>query len=226
MRSRMRPTPSCRTDRVRSVASGPNGRIDKRPAPAARPQQPRRSCFGRAAGDRRDGGAGMPAGGRVKVSMAFESNTDRPGYPIRLSGMARQHCASHDASSHTGHTGQPVELRVSSRITSTSRSPAGREDALSSQSRSSDGASAQVEPVRGKSNQQGAPQHLQHSFTARQIGTASNEAFASSSSGSFRFDKKEFREKKRRAACATQLFKRPGTAFACDCICIALRTNR
>ena len=190
MRSRMRPTPSCRTDRVRSVASGPNGRIDKRPAPAARPQQPRRSCFGRAAGDRRDGGAGMPAGGRVKVSMAFESNTDRPGYPIRLSGMARQHCASHDASSHTGHTGQPVELRVSSRITSTSRSPAGREDALSSQSRSSDGASAQVEPVRGKSNQQGAPQHLQHSFTARQIGTASNEAFV-------RFDKNNFAKKKK-----------------------------
>ena len=49
-------------------------------------------------------------------------------------------------------------------------------------------------------------QHLQRSFTARQIGTASNEAFV-------RFDKK-FREK-RRAACATQLFKRPGTASAC-----------
>ena len=52
----------------------------------------------------------------------------------------------------------------------------------------------QKQPAR--SSQQGAPQHLQHSFTARQIGTASNEAFASSSSGSFRFDKKEFREKK------------------------------
>ena len=60
----------------------------------------------------------------------------------------------------------------------------------------------------GASSQQGAaPQHLQRSFTARQIGTASNEAFV-------RFDKK-ISLKKRRAACATQLFKRPGTASAC-----------
>ena len=42
----------------------------------------------------------------------------------------------------------------------------------------------------GASSQQGAaPQHLQRSFTARQIGTASNEAFV-------RFDKKISRKKK------------------------------
>ena len=161
-----RPTPLHAGPRpIGGAAFGPNDRIDKRPAPAAaRPQQPRRSCFGRAAGDRRDGGAGMPAGGRVKVSIGIiESNTDRPtgvsGPAFR--GKDRQHhcCASHDRVDRSIDTGrQPVEQKLNlKRITSAaSRSPAGRGDGCSSrtsqpcQPRSSDGASAQVEPVRQK----------------------------------------------------------------------------
>ena len=43
---------------------GPATTVQQRPTPAASRATPRRSCFGRAAGDRRDGGARMPAGRR------------------------------------------------------------------------------------------------------------------------------------------------------------------
>ena len=181
MRSRRMPVPPLHAGPrpIGGAAFGPNDRIDKRPAPAAaRPQQPRRSCFGRAAGDRRDGGAGMPAGGRVKVSIGIiESNTDRPtgvsGPAFR--GKDRQHhcCASHDRVDRSIDTGrQPVEQKLNlKRITSAaSRSPAGRGDALrapaSHASRDRRTAQAHRSSPSGKSNQQGGSEQPARSSTA------------------------------------------------------------
>ena len=181
MRSRRMPVPPLHAGPrpIGGAAFGHNDRIDKRPAPAAaRPQQPRRSCFGRAAGDRRDGGAGMPAGGRVKVSIGIiESNTDRPTgvSDPAFRGKDRQHhcCASHDRVDRSIDTGrQPVEQKLNlKRITSAaSRSPAGRGDALrapaSHASRDRRTAQAHRSSPSGKSNQQGGSEQPARSSTA------------------------------------------------------------
>ena len=180
MRSRRMPVPPLHAGPrpIGGAAFGPNDRIDKRPAPAAaRPQQPRRSCFGRAAGDRRDGGAGMPAGGRVKVSIGIiESNTDRPtggvrsGFPGQGSSAPLLRIARSSRSIDTGR--QPVEQKLNlKRITSAaSRSPAGRGDALrapaSHASRDRRTAQAHRSSPSGKSNQQGGSEQPARSSTA------------------------------------------------------------
>ena len=221
-----RPTPSCRTasDRRGGVWSQRPNRQTTCPrcgASTATPTILLRTCCRRQAGR-----GSRDAGGRACQSVDRDHRVQyrpsdrgvRSGFPGQGSSAPLLRIARSSRSIDTGR--QPVEQKLNlKRITSAaSRSPAGRGDALrapaSHASRDRRTAQAHRSSPSGKSNQQGAssqqgaaPQHLQRSFTARQIGTASNEAFV-------RFDKKKFREK-RRAACATQLFKRPGTASAC-----------
>ena len=214
MRSRRMPVPPLHAGPrpIGGAAFGPNDRIDKRPAPAAaRPQQPRRSCFGRAAGDRRDGGAGMPAGGRVKVSIGIiESNTDRPtggvrsGFPgqgssaplLRIARSSRsidRHWPSASRAKAQPQTDNLGSLEVAGGQGGWmlfAHQPAMPAAIVGRRKRTGRARPAKATSKEGASSQQGAaPQHLQRSFTARQIGTASNEAFV-------RFDKKISRKKK------------------------------
>ena len=55
---------------------GPATTVQQRPTPAASRATPRRSCFGRAAGDRRDGGARMPAGRRWEGPCGSDATFD------------------------------------------------------------------------------------------------------------------------------------------------------
>ena len=158
------------------------------------------------------GGTGEPGCRREGVSKCRSGSsspipTVRPGCPVRLSGarIVSTTAAHRTIESIDRHWPSASRAKAQPQTDNLgSLEVAGGQGGCSSrtsqpcQPRSSDGASAQVEPVRqkqparreGASSQQGAaPQHLQRSFTARQIGTASNEAFV-------RFDKKISRKKK------------------------------
>ena len=153
----------------------------------------------------------MPAGGRVKVSIGIiESNTDRPtgvsGPAFR--GKDRQHhcCASHDrvdrstlAVSQSRAKAQPQTDNLGSLEVAGGQGgwmlfahqPAMPAAIVGRRKRTGRARPAKATSKEGASSQQGAaPQHLQRSFTARQIGTASNEAFV-------RFDKKKISRKKK-----------------------------
>ena len=159
-----RPTPSCRTasDRRGGVWSQRPNRQTTCPrcgASTATPTILLRTCCRRQAGR-----GSRDAGGRACQSVDRDHRVQyrpsdrgiRSGFPGQGSSAPLLRIARSSRSIDTGR--QPVEQKLNlKRITSAaSRSPAGRGDGCSSrtsqpcQPRSSDGASAQVEPVRQK----------------------------------------------------------------------------
>ena len=160
---------------------GPATTVQQRPTPAASRATPRRSCFGRAAGDRRDGGARMPAGRRWEGPCGSDATFD-PALD-RL-----QQSASGASCSMVSQPSQVCQLNSDTEVCSDKGGcfSRGSRNRRTANPRGNTRAAVRQKQPRAQSR---APEP---SFTARQIGTASNEAFV------FRFDK--FGKKEERLA--------------------------